>query len=163
MYSRLHALYVDDDRFSCKLMKRWLEQCFGFDVSVAYDAERADKSIRSRPYELYLIDYCLPDITAVSLCRQILETNTSAEIVVYTALDRSVDRELALSAGARSYFVKPDQADELKLEIRKIVDAAIEAPQRLPKIFPPEARFGPVHYPSKQKSRRPRRKASGIV
>ncbi len=156
MYSRLHALYVDDDTSGCELMKTWLTQRFGFDVLTASNAQEAGRMIGGRPFDLYLIDYCLPDVTAVSLCEQILGSNRGGQIVVYTALDRDIDREHALRAGARSFFVKPDQINELQAEIRAIIDGLGTVPLR-------QSPGLSHHFFDRQRIRRPRWKAAGVI
>lgn len=107
-------LYVDDDVAACEMLAFWLREDCGFDVTAAVDGKQAEALIGSEYFDLFILDYCLPDTTAVTLCGRIKEVNSSAPILIYSALDREVDREKAIAAGANVYLVKPDQLGELR-------------------------------------------------
>lgn len=149
-------LYVDDDVDGCDLVAYWLKG-FGYDVVLASDGESARKFIDQEFFDLYLLDYCLTDVTATSLCRDIKDANPSAPIIVYSALDRDVDRAEAIKAGANAYFVKPDQMNLVSSEIKRIF-----RPHARPPITFPRVEIGS---PSDRLAYRPpyRKKASGIV
>lgn len=115
-------LYVDDDPEGRAFISFWLERDFGLDVVSASDGSEARQFIEQEFFDLYLLDYCLPDVTATSLCKDIKAANPSAPIIVYSALDRDVDRIHAIKAGANSYFVKPDQIDMVGTEIKRLFD-----------------------------------------
>jgi DNA-binding response OmpR family regulator len=107
-------LYVDDDLAACEMLSFWLREDCGFDVTAAADGKQAEALIGSEYFDLFILDYCLPDTTAVTLCGRIKEVNSSAPILIYSALDREVDRDKAIAAGANVYLVKPDQLGELR-------------------------------------------------
>ncbi len=113
-------LYVDDDPENCAFMSFWLKRDYGYDVVLAMDGKRAKQIIEQEFFDLYLLDYCLPDATATTLCHDIRSVNPAAPIIVYSALDRDVDRLLAINAGANSYFIKPDQMDLVGQEIERL-------------------------------------------
>ncbi len=114
-------LYVDDDQEGCDLMVYLLKQDYGFEVVPATDGQQARRFIEQEFFDLYLLDYCLPDTTATSLCQEIKNANPNAPIIVYSALDRDVDRAHAMKAGANFYFVKPEQIDMVGNQIQTLI------------------------------------------
>lgn len=107
-------LYVDDDVENCEMMSYWIREECGCDISIATDGQHALEMIDREYFDLFLLDYCLPDTTAIQLCEKIRAIYPDAPIGVYSALDREVDKEKAIAAGATSYMVKPEELDQIK-------------------------------------------------
>ena len=107
-------LYVDDDAENVEMMKYWIREECGCDISVAEDGRQALEMIEREFFDLFLLDYCLPDTTAIQLCEKIRSIYPEAPIAIYSALDRPVDKERAMAAGANSYLVKPEQLSDIK-------------------------------------------------
>lgn len=114
-------LYVDDDVANNEMMTFWLREECGYDVASATDGKGAIALIDSEFFDLYLLDYCLPDMTAINLCERIRAISPTAPIMIYSALDREVDQQRAYKAGANHYLMKPDQMDLIKPEIEKLL------------------------------------------
>lgn len=114
-------LYVDDDIANNEMMTYWLREECGYDVSSAVDGKGALALIDSQFFDLYLLDYCLPDMTAINLCERIREIDASAPIMIYSALDREIDQQRAFNAGASNYLMKPDQMNLIKPEIDRLL------------------------------------------
>lgn len=112
-------LYVDDDLENGEMMTYWIREECGYEIAVAVDGAEAFRRIESEFFDLFLLDYCLPDVTAVTLCEKIRERYPEAPIAIYSALDREVDKQRALAAGADFYMVKPDDLDKLKPFLNK--------------------------------------------
>ncbi len=128
------VLYVDDDLENCEMMKYWIREECGCDIEIAKDGKEALNIIEREYFDLFLLDYCLPDTTGIKLCEQIRSLYPEAPIAVYSALDREIDKQLALAAGATSYMVKPEELDLIKpfvnrhLSYPKLANAISEAP-----------------------------------
>jgi DNA-binding response OmpR family regulator len=114
-------LYVDDDRMNIELMAYWLSKDRGFDLTTAMDGREAGNIMKDQKFDLFLLDYCLPDTTAAALCRQIRQINPTVPIIVYSALDREVDRKAALDAGANTYLVKPEDIHLIEPTIDRLL------------------------------------------
>ena len=108
------VLYVDDDLENCEMMTYWIREECGYDIAVAADGKEAFQLIDTEYFDLFLLDYCLPDVTAVNLCEKIRSLYPHAPIAVYSALDREVDKQRAIAAGANSFLIKPEQLDQIK-------------------------------------------------
>ncbi len=121
MNTEPRILYVDDDADGCELMAFQLNHLYGIQIETVLDGATALALIRSCPFDVYLLDYCLPDVTAIKLCKEIKSIDPAAPIFIYSALDRDVDRKQALEAGASRYFVKPEQLVLIGPELKKIL------------------------------------------
>ena len=147
-------LYVDDDVSNNEMMTYWLREECGYDVASAIDGKGAIALIDSEFFDLYLLDYCLPDMTAINLCERIRQLNPDGPIMIYSALDRKVDQERAFEAGANHYLMKPDQMDLIKPEIDRLLSKGVRS---VPAVVTAEHR-SVVH-----KIAHKRVKSSGIV
>ena len=76
------VLYVDDDVENCELMKYWVREECGCDISIAMDGKEALQMIESEYFDLFLLDYCLPDTTGIKLCEKIRSLYPEAPIAV---------------------------------------------------------------------------------
>lgn len=117
-------LYVDDDRMNLEMMLYWLSSDRGYDLTLAMDGREAGSLMETQSFDLYLLDYCLPDITAAGLCRKIRQIDPTVPIIVYSGLSRDVDRKSALDAGANAYLVKPDDIHSIEPTINRLLEQA---------------------------------------
>jgi len=148
-------LYVDDDVDNCEMMKYWIREECGCDISIAMDGKQALEMIEAEFFDLFLLDYCLPDTTGIKLCEQIRALDADVPIAVYSALDREIDKKRALAAGATSYIVKPEQLDQIK----PFLDRHLPRPTA-PKVESERSTAEPT---SSKGVHRGRTRASGIV
>ncbi len=148
-------LYVDDDADNCEMMKYWIREECGCDISIAADGQEAMKMIESEYFDLFLLDYCLPDTTGIILCETIRQLYPDAPIAVYSALDREIDKQKALAAGATSYLVKPEQLDQIKPFLSAHLSRQLVRDNHLPNTQPTTSAPKCTH--------RVRTRASGIV
>ncbi len=142
------------------MMEYLLKDENGYDVATAIDGKQALELIDSEFFDLYLLDYCLPDLTAIELCRHIRKTQPYTPITIYSALDREVDKNHAFAAGADFYLVKPDELDKVKPHIEKVLGKAKKAGQ--PKAAPVHTSAAPENS-ADPGGLKHRRKSSGIM
>ena len=93
-------------------------------ASGAYDALR---QINARAFDLYLLEFWLPDWSGVSLCREIRKVDPHVPVFFSTSYAQSQDEARARRAGANAYFVKPVEPQLLKEHATRFLDLA---PQR---------------------------------
>src|SRR5688572_5404266 len=106
-FSQSRILYVDDDKDSCEMISFMLGLSGeNYAVTSVFTAQEASELIARQTFDLYIIDYALPEITGVEFCRLIREKDGKTPILFYSAMSRHVDRELALAAGANDYLIK---------------------------------------------------------
>ena len=121
MSSRI--LYVDDDPESCQMLKEMLAYADGgYHVAIANSAEQALELIDDAPFDLYLVDYMLPEMDGLTLCRTIRDRGLKEPIIVFTALVRPDDKKHVLAAGADEYLVKPNDLQLVPQTVRRLLN-----------------------------------------
>lgn len=111
------VLVVDDEAHIRESLKRLVTH-FGFDVKTAASAEEADHWMSSLRFDVVLLDIELPRMKGVEFLSWALEKDPEQAIIMLTGLD---DPDLALECidkGARTYLVKPVEADFLRYALR---------------------------------------------
>ena len=122
MSSRI--LYVDDDPESCEMLKTMLSRAYGlYHVATAGSAEEALEMIDAAPYDLYLIDYMLPEMDGLTLCRTLRDRGLTEPIIVFTGIVRPDDKKHVYAAGADEYLVKPNDLEMVADTVRRLLSS----------------------------------------
>ena len=95
----------------------------GFDIAQAYDGEEALQLIDERAPDLVLLDWMLPEVSGVELCRRLRRRSDTARvpIIMLTARTEEHDRLRGLETGADDYVTKPFSPAELTARIRAVL------------------------------------------
>lgn len=121
------VLVAEDDPLFRTLLQRRLER-WGYTVRMAEDGAAAWRELQSEhPPRLLLLDWMMPAIDGVEICRRIreLQQESYSYILVVTARQEKNDVVTALDAGADDYISKPIEENELRARIqvgRRILD-----------------------------------------
>lgn len=113
----MRILTIEDEKGIADFIKEGLEE-ENFAVDVAYDGKSGLEMALSNDYDLVLLDWMLPGLNGVELCRQFRKDNTSVPIIFLTAKDTVQDTVFGLEAGANDYIKKPFKFEELLARIR---------------------------------------------
>ncbi|MBN3923380.1 response regulator [Nostoc sp. NMS4] len=113
-------LLVEDHYLNRMLLSDYLSYC-GYEVQSLSEGSTFFSTIEKFKPDLMLLDLKLPDIDGFSLLKQVQEQPDLSKIpiIVVSAFAFKADQELALSLGARSYFVKPLKLKDLILAIEE--------------------------------------------
>jgi len=117
-----YVLVVEDEPALLTLLRYNLEH-EGFEVGEAVDGEDALLMIEERIPDLVLLDWMLPTLSGMEVCRQI-RRNTEAgnlPVIMLTARGEESDRVRGLDCGADDYVVKPFSPNELMARIRAVL------------------------------------------
>ena len=108
------VLIVEDEAPLAELLRYNLE-AEGFLVSHAGTGEEAEILVAEERPDLVLLDWMLPHVSGIELCRRLrTRPDTRAiPIVMLTARGEEGDRIRGLSTGADDYVVKPFSLPEL--------------------------------------------------
>jgi len=112
------VLLVDDDRDIRDVVGAMLD-AVGLTVESASSGEEALERVRASAYDLLVLDWNLPGMTGVELCRLLRRDPQLATLPVLflTAHASSRDVVEAFASGADDYVVKPFRAPELGARI----------------------------------------------
>lgn len=115
---RLHIAVLDDDRDQCELIGHWLEQ-EDIDYQTFGTATELFRAIREQAFNLFLIDWELPDLNGPAVLSRLRGSlKITAPVLFITARSAESDVERVLEAGAEDYLVKPLKPRELLARIR---------------------------------------------
>lgn len=87
-------------------------------VSIAYDGITGLTLARESSPDLAVLDWMLPGLSGLEICRRLRATASSVPVILLTAKDEVGDRVAGLDAGADDYVVKPFSIEELLARIR---------------------------------------------
>jgi two-component system phosphate regulon response regulator PhoB len=112
------VLLVDDDPGICEVVTAMLE-AVGLKVATASSAEEALERVKARQVELVVLDWNLPGMTGLELCKQIRREPDlgSLPVLFLTANTSQKDLVDAFASGADDYVLKPFRAPELGARI----------------------------------------------
>ncbi|MDP6475266.1 MAG: phosphate regulon transcriptional regulator PhoB [Alphaproteobacteria bacterium] len=117
-----YVLVVDDEADLLTLVRYNLERD-GFEVGEAMDGEEAMLMIAERCPDLVLLDWMLPRLSGIEICRRIRRSaaTQSLPIIMLTARGEESDRVRGLDCGADDYIVKPFSPSELAARMRAVL------------------------------------------
>jgi two-component system phosphate regulon response regulator PhoB len=112
------VLLVDDDQDIREVVGAMLD-AVGLTVEASTSAEEALEKVRASPFDLLVLDWNLPGMTGIELCRLIRRdpTLSTLPVLFLTAHASSRDVVDAFASGADDYVVKPFRAPELGARI----------------------------------------------
>lgn len=118
----MKLLLVDDDAAIRVIATRALKRA-GFTVSIANDGAQALEAVLTERPDVILLDWMMPDLDGLEVCRRLKSDPASAEIPVIFLTARSQQTEVAsgLARGAAGYIVKPFDALTLGDEVRALL------------------------------------------
>lgn len=111
-------LVVDDDPETSEVVTAMLESV-GLVVTSATTAEQALERVESAPFDLVVLDWSLPGMSGLDLCRRIRHHVTIATLPVLFLSGHSSTADIvdAFASGADDFVVKPFRAAELGARI----------------------------------------------
>jgi DNA-binding response OmpR family regulator len=114
---KTNILVVEDETKLAQFLS--LELSYeGYEVIVANDGLTGLTMARENKPDLILLDWMLPQISGLEVCRRLRLTGDRVPIILLTAKDEISDRVAGLDAGADDYIVKPFSIEELLARIR---------------------------------------------
>ncbi len=112
-----NILVVEDEVKLSRLLELELVQ-EGYEVTVANDGLSGLTNARDSDPDLMILDWMLPGISGVEICRRLRSTGITTPIILLTAKDEVSARVEGLDAGADDYVVKPFSLEELLARVR---------------------------------------------
>ena len=116
------VLIVEDEEAIITLLKYNLER-EGFRVFTAMDGEEALITLREKKPDVVVLDWMLPSLSGIEICRQMRRNPETKNIpvIMLSARGEEDDRVRGLDCGADDYVVKPFSPSELIARIRAVL------------------------------------------
>ena len=117
-----HVLIVEDEAALVTMLRYNLES-EGYRVSEAVDGEEAILLVIEEPPDLILLDWMLPSLSGIEVCRRIRRNESARDvpIIMLTARGEDSDRVRGLDSGADDYITKPFSPRELMARVRAVL------------------------------------------
>ena len=117
-----YVLVMEDEDALATLLSYNLEK-EGYRVVVAADGEEGMLQIEERLPDLVLLDWMLPKLSGIEVCRRIRGKSETRNmpIIMLTARGEESDRIRGLDTGADDYLTKPFSMSELIARIRAVL------------------------------------------
>jgi DNA-binding NtrC family response regulator len=114
----MKVLLVEDSA-STRILLEAILAARGHEVTACADAEAALASYRPGEHALILLDWLLPGMDGLELCRHIRATpgGDRSVVLVITSRDQPEDLRAVLAAGADDYIAKPVDVESLNIRI----------------------------------------------
>lgn len=115
-------LLVDDDEDLSEMLKDVLE-IQGHTVILELTGVGALSQLRGQNFELILLDWQLPDMSGLDVCKQYRASGGKATILMLTGMRDQTSRDECLKAGANAVLTKPFSLDQLLPAVQGLITA----------------------------------------
>ncbi len=116
----MKVLIAEDDNMSRLRLKGLLKK-WGYDVTDCANGKDAWDALQEKnPPRLLILDWLMPEMDGIELCRNILNEKHSSYIYILLLSSKNQKSDIveAMKAGADDYISKPFSPDELKVRVR---------------------------------------------
>ncbi|MBI5662803.1 MULTISPECIES: response regulator transcription factor [Ignavibacterium] len=109
----------DEQQIAESLKKNFRDE--GFNAMIACDGEMALKLLDEIEFDLLLLDWRMPKLSGLDVCRTLRQKGIQIPIILLTALGDLSNKVEAFNAGADDYITKPFSFDEVLARINAVV------------------------------------------
>ncbi len=113
-------LLVEDEEHLLDIIRLNLE-LEGYDVAAVTSGKVALNEIRSKQFDLVILDVMMPEMDGFSICQAVRLENNPVPILFLTAKNSSEDRVFGLKIGGDDYLSKPFNLEELLLRVQNLL------------------------------------------
>jgi DNA-binding response OmpR family regulator len=114
-----NILVVEDNQDLARLLDLHLRD-LAYAVDLAFDGDTGWAQIKSKNYDLIILDLMLPGLDGLEICRRIRTEPAYTPILMLTSKSAELDRVLGLEMGADDYVTKPFSIRELMARVKAI-------------------------------------------
>ena len=114
---------IAEDEAAVSELLRYNLESEGYETAIASDGDEAMLLIDERIPDLMLLDWMLPKISGIEICRRVRTRQETANmpIIMLTARTEEADRIRGLETGADDYVTKPFSTNELMARVKAVL------------------------------------------
>lgn len=116
----IRILIVDDHAVVGGGLKQFLADIGGFEVAgEARTGQEALRMVKSRPWDLLLLDIGLPDLDGIEVLKRVKRDHPGLPVLIFSMYAEDEYAMTALEAGAAGYLPKDSLPEEILAAIRR--------------------------------------------
>jgi two-component system phosphate regulon response regulator PhoB len=116
-------IMIVEDEEPLRLLLQYNLEAEGHAVETASRGDEADLKLREEVPDLVLLDWMLPGLSGIELCRRLRgrKETQALPIIMLTARGEEAERVRGLGVGADDYVVKPFSVPELMARVKALL------------------------------------------
>ena len=116
-------IVIAEDETSVSELLRYNLEAEGYETAIANDGDEAMLLLDERIPDLMLLDWMLPKISGIEICRRVRTRQETANLpsIMLTARTEEADRIRGLETGADDYVTKPFSTNELMARVKAVL------------------------------------------
>jgi two-component system phosphate regulon response regulator PhoB len=140
-------ILIVEDEDALALLLRYNLEAAGYQVETVARGDEAEVRLQEGNPDLVILDWMLPGISGIELCRQLRARPQTRQlpVIMLTARGEESERVRGLSIGADDYVVKPFSVPELMARVSALLRRA--SPERVADVLA----FGDIHMDREKK------------
>ena len=115
----MRVLLIEDERSLARIIEVEL-LLQGMSVDIRYDGRSGLAAALEGAYDILLLDWMLPDVEGISVCRALRSSGSRLPIIFITARQGVASEVRCLDEGADDYIAKPFDMEQLVARIRAV-------------------------------------------
>lgn len=116
----MHVLIIEDDPTIGGNVQKMLQSA-QITSTISFSGEQGMYRLETEKYDVVILDWMLPDIEGIEICRLLREKQDKTPIIMLTAKSQLEDKVEGLSTGADDYLTKPFAMEELIARVKALV------------------------------------------
>jgi two-component system response regulator HydG len=111
-------LVIEDDLTFSRILEGFLTKQ-GFSVTVCHKGHDGLQTLKTKAFDLVLLDYRLPDTTGMDVLTEIKKHSSHTQVIIMTSFSDIRTAVKAMKMGAYEYITKPVNPDELLMLLQQ--------------------------------------------
>lgn len=116
------AILLAEDEISLQKILAFDLKAAGYDPVICNDGLEVFEQLRSKKFNVYLLDWDLPKKSGIEIITEIRKTDPLAHIIMVTAKSEEYNKLEAFNSGADDYLIKPFSSRELILRMNAAIN-----------------------------------------